>query len=138
MLFRSMYQLQRKLRVPFARPVQSPDFNSYAYILENDVSVFDKLSQTIVGVKELNPLSAFFVGNNLCCQPSIHDYFINLDYFYFSCPFDSSKSASKSIAMMIGSFESKQMADSMLANVKKISKNAYLIKEQERILYVNN
>jgi len=137
-LLKKMYQLQRKLRVPFARPLNSPEANSYSFVLENDVSIFDNLSQTIIEVKEINPLSVFVIGNNACLLPRMPNNFINLDYFYFSCPLDTTQSANKSIAMIIESFQSKQKADSMLTLVKTVAKNAHLIKQRENNLYVNN
>ena len=60
-LLKKMYQLQRKIKFPFTRPLREPKNGRYAFVMENDVSVFDRLSQTIIGLKEDRFISVFRV-----------------------------------------------------------------------------
>jgi len=124
-----MYQLQRKFNLPFAR--QFIDFNmsgSFTYIIEREPSIIDRASQKITkdGVPSfpidlcLNrsvPKSDMIPTNNVPLPV------IRFDYCFASCPLNSSD---KSVVLIIETYQSKKVADSMLTLVKKYEKNAYL------------
>ena len=124
-----MYQLQRKFNLPFAR--QFIDFNksgSFTYIIEREPSIIDRASQKIT--KEGVP--SFPI--DLCLNRSVPksdmiptNYVplpvIRFDYCFAFCPLNSSD---KSVVLIVETYQSKQVADSMLTLIKKYEKNAYL------------
>ena len=137
-LLKKMYLLQRKSKLPFTRPLEFEKFGNYSYVVETDVSLLDKISNTIIGLKKLNPMGMLVIQNP-CMLQGMPPQFISIEPHYFYCPLDTPMQSDKyPIAMMIESFPSKQKADSFLAIVKSVAKNAYIIKEPQRIVYTEN
>ena len=124
-----MYQLQRKLKIPFAR--QFVDFNnsgSFTYIAESEPSIIDRASQKIT--KDACPSFPIDLCLNRPVPKSdmIPTMYVPLpllrfDFCFASCPLTSSN---KSVALIVETYQSKKVADSMLTLVKKYEKNAYL------------
>lgn len=124
-----MYQLQRKLKIPFAR--QFVDFNhcgSFTYITESEPSIIDRASQKIT--KDACPsfpidfcLNRPVPKNDMIPTKYVPLPLLRFDYCLPSCPLTSSD---KSVALIVETYQSKKVADSMLSQIKKYEKNAYL------------
>lgn len=135
-LLAKMYQVQRKTKLPFTRPIHSPMTCRYSFTLEQDVSIFDNISHTIIGLDQPSLLFSNLIGESVFMK--FPNNLITLDYFYFSCLQDSATKSNNSIALVIESFPTKQKADSMLVIVKTVAKNAHLIKQPAQNLYFYN
>lgn len=124
-----MYQLQRKLKLPFAR--QFIDFNksgSFTYIIEREPSIIDRASQKITKTGDPSFLIDFCINKPISKTEMISTNYVPLplmrfDFCFSSCPLTSSN---KSAALIVETYQSKQVADSMLTLIKKYEKNAYL------------
>ena len=129
LLREKMYQLQRKLKLSFAR--QYIDFNrwgSYTYIPEREPSIIDRASQKITKNGSSTSLIGFFINDPISKSdmiPTNHVLppIIRFDFLFSSCPLTSSD---KTVALVVEIQQSKKVADSMLTQIKKYEKKAYL------------
>jgi hypothetical protein len=129
LLREKMYQLQRKLKLSFAR--QFIDFNksgSFTYIIEREPSIIDRASQKIT--KDGGPSFPidFCLNRSVPKFDMIPTNYVPVPVIRFDCRFPSCPltSSDKSVVLIVETYQSKQVADSMLTLVKKYEKNAYL------------